>query len=180
MIAWIPLCALEYFIMITKQRDNKESETKKTSKFPNIVRSQWWDSTPPKYWVTAPYSSSPTPGILLLSQSLDDLGTTQGECLGRTWWSSLLDLATYLYYLTSGCVFIITWSHVLPEPSMITWPCHVIWLPNFPCYLYLDPITRLNIRDQMFECMGDSFLSRALITSPSHNGRVSSLLLGCS
>ena len=35
-----PLYALEYFIMITKQRDNKESETKKTSKFPNIVRPQ--------------------------------------------------------------------------------------------------------------------------------------------
>jgi len=26
--------------MITKQRDNKESETKKTSKFPNIARLQ--------------------------------------------------------------------------------------------------------------------------------------------
>jgi len=45
---------------------------------------------------------------LLLSQSLDDLGTTQGECLGRTQWSSLLDLTTYLYYFTSGCVPIIT------------------------------------------------------------------------
>ena len=33
-------CALEYFIMITKQRDNKESETKKTSEFPNRVRLQ--------------------------------------------------------------------------------------------------------------------------------------------
>ena len=31
--------------MITKQKDNKESETKKTSKFPNIVKSHWWDST---------------------------------------------------------------------------------------------------------------------------------------
>ena len=35
-----PLCALEYFIMITKQRDNKENETKKTSEFPNIIRLQ--------------------------------------------------------------------------------------------------------------------------------------------
>jgi len=43
----------------------------------------------------------------VLSQSLDDLGITRGECLGRTQWSSLLDLATYLYYFTSGCVPII-------------------------------------------------------------------------
>jgi len=57
---------------------------------------------------------------LLLSQSLDDLGTTQGEYLGRTRWSSPLDLTTYLYYFTSGCVPIITRSHVLPEHSMIT------------------------------------------------------------
>jgi len=101
---------------------------------------------------------------VVLSQSLDNLGTTQGECLERTWWSSPLDLTTYLYYFTSGCVPIIIWSHVLPEHSMITWPCHMIWLPNFPCYLYLDPVIRLDVRDQMFECVGNSFLSRALIT----------------
>jgi len=34
----------------------------------------------------------------LLSQSLDDLGTTLGECLGRTQWGSPLDSTTYLYY----------------------------------------------------------------------------------
>jgi len=56
----------------------------------------------------------------VLSQSLDDLGITQGECLGRTRWSSPLDLTTYLYYFTSGCVPIITQSHDLPEHSMIT------------------------------------------------------------
>ena len=50
---------------------------------------------------------------LLLSQSLDDLGTTRGECLGRTQWSSPLDLTTYLYYFTSGCGPITTQSHVL-------------------------------------------------------------------
>jgi len=99
----------------------------------------------------------------VLSQSLDDLGTTWGECLGRTQWSSLLDLATYLYYFTSGCVPIITWSHDLPEHSMITWPCHMIWLPNLPCYLYLDPIIWLDVRDQIFECIENSFLSGALI-----------------
>jgi len=38
--AFVPFCALEYFIMITKQRDNKESEIKKTSEFPNIARPQ--------------------------------------------------------------------------------------------------------------------------------------------
>jgi len=36
--AWFPSCALEYFIMITKQKNNKESETKKTSEFPILAR----------------------------------------------------------------------------------------------------------------------------------------------
>jgi len=35
---WFPFCALEYFIMITKQKDNKKSETKKTSKFLILAR----------------------------------------------------------------------------------------------------------------------------------------------
>jgi len=47
-------------------------------------------------------------GAEMLSQSLDDLGITLGECLGRTQWSSLLDLTTYLYYFTSGCTPITT------------------------------------------------------------------------
>ena len=102
--------------------------------------------------------------VLLLSQSLDNLGTTRGECLGRTRWSSLLDSTTYLYYFTSGCTPITTWSHVPPEHSTVTWPCHVVWLSNFPCYLYLNPIVRLDIRDQMYKCVGNSFLSGALIT----------------
>jgi len=101
--------------------------------------------------------------VLLLSQSLDDLGTTWGECLGRTRWSSSLDSTTYLYYFTSGCIPITTWSHVLPEHSTVTWPCHVVWLSNLLCYLYLDPIVWLDIRDQICECVGDSFLSGALI-----------------
>jgi len=47
---------------------------------------------------------------------------------------------------------------------MITWPCHMIWLSDLPCYLYLDPIVRLDVRDQLCECMGNSFLLGALIT----------------
>jgi len=66
---WVPFCALEYFIKITKQRDNKESETKKTSKFPNIARLTWWGSTSPKHLVTACYSFSPTSGVLKWSTS---------------------------------------------------------------------------------------------------------------
>ena len=102
----------------------------------------------------------------MLSQSLDDLGTTRGECLGRTRWSSPLDSTTYLYYFTSGCTSITTLSHVLPEHSMVTWPCHVIWLSDLPCYLYLGSIVRLDVRDQLCECMGNSFLPGALITKP--------------
>ena len=100
----------------------------------------------------------------MLSQSLDDLGTTRDECLGRTRWSSPLDSTTYLYYFTSGCTPITTWSHVLSEHSMITWPCHMIWLSDLPCYLYLDSIVRLDVRNQLCECMGNSFLPGALIT----------------
>jgi len=58
--------------------------------------------------------------VQVLSQSLDDLGTTLGECLGRTRWSSPLDSTTYLYNFTSDCTPITTQSHVLPEHSMIT------------------------------------------------------------
>jgi len=36
-----------------------------------------------------------------------------------------------------------------PKHSMITWPCHMIWLPNCPCYLYLDLVIWLDVRDQM-------------------------------
>jgi len=103
--------------------------------------------------------------VLLLLQSLDDLGTTLGECLGRTRWGSLLDLTTYLYYFTSGCTPITTRSHVLLEHSTITWPCHVIWLSNLPCYLYLDPIVWLDVRDQICECVGNYFPLGALITT---------------
>jgi len=59
------LCALEYFIRITKQWYNKRKETKKTSKFPKIVRGKWWDGTSPDHLPTAPYSSNPTPRVLL-------------------------------------------------------------------------------------------------------------------
>ena len=45
--------------------------------------------------------------VLLLLQSLDDLGTTRDKCLERTRWSSLLDLTTYLYYFTSGCALLL-------------------------------------------------------------------------
>jgi len=102
---------------------------------------------------------------LVLLLSLDDSRTTWSKCLEKTRWSSSLDLSTYLYYFTSGYVSIITQSHVFLEHSMVTCSCYMIWLPNFPCYLYLDPIIWLDIRDQMFECIGGSFLSETLITS---------------
>ena len=81
--------------------------------------------------------------VSMLSQSLDDLGITLGECLGRTWWSSPLDLATYLYYFTSGCVLISTRSHDLPEHSMITWSCLMIWLHNLCAIYILTPLCNL-------------------------------------
>jgi len=62
--AIVPFCALGYFIMTTKQRDNKESETKKTSKFPILASPQRWYGAPPKHQLTAPHQSSPTLGTL--------------------------------------------------------------------------------------------------------------------
>ena len=49
-----------------------------------------------------------------------------------------IGLDYYLYYSYSSCTTISLQSHVLPECSMITWPCHMIWLPKFPCCLYLN------------------------------------------
>ena len=83
--------------------------------------------------------------VVLLSLSLDDSRTTLGECLGRTRWSSPLDWTTYLYYFYKWLYTTSPWSHVLLECSTITWPCHVIRLLKFPCYLYLVFIIWLDI-----------------------------------
>ena len=101
---------------------------------------------------------------LMLSLSLDDSRITQGECLGRTRWSFLLDWTTYLYYFYKWLYTTSPRSHVLLECSTITWPCHVIQLLKFLCYLYLVFIVWLDICDQVFECMENFFLLRALIT----------------
>ena len=62
----LSLCALEYFIRITKQwYNNKKKETEKTPEFPKIVRVRWWDSTSPNHLATTPHSSNPTPRDLL-------------------------------------------------------------------------------------------------------------------
>jgi len=55
-------------------------------------------------------------------------------------------------------------SHVLLECSTITWPCYMIWLHKFPCYLYLFFIVWPDICDQVFECAGNFLLLGALIT----------------
>ena len=108
-------------------------------------------------WTISQHSS-------LLSLSLDDSRTTLGECLGRTRWSPPLDWTTYLYYFYKWLYTTSPRSHVLLEYSTITWPCHVIWLLKFPCYLYLVSIVWLDVYDQVFEHMGNFFLLRALIT----------------
>ena len=107
---------------------------------------------------------------VVLSQSLDDLGTTRGECLGRTRWSSPLDWTTYLYYFYKWLYTTSLRSHVLLECSIIAWPCHVIWLLKFPCYLYLVSIVWLDVCNQVFEHTGNFFLLRALITCREWNG----------
>jgi len=97
--------------------------------------------SPPLYTTPAPTGMP----HLVLSLSLDDSRTTWCECLGRTRWSSLLDWTTYLYYFYKWLYPTSPWSYVLLEYSTITWPCHVIWLLKFPCYLYLVCIVWLDI-----------------------------------
>ena len=111
--------------------------------------------------------------VLLLSQSLDDLETTWGECLGRTRWSSPLDWTTYLYYFYKWLYATNPQSHILLECSIVTWPCHVIWLLMFPHYLYLVFIVWLDICNQVFERMGNLFLLEALITVSCNSSRLS-------
>ena len=55
-----------------------------------------------------------------------------------------IGLDYYLYYSYSSYTTISSQLYVLLECSMITWPCHVIWLPKFPCYLYLNPFVQLS------------------------------------
>ena len=102
--------------------------------------------------------------IRMLSQSLDDLGTTQSECLGRTRWSSPLDCTTYLYYFYRWLYTTSPRSHVLSRMFYNHMTCHVIWLCEFPCYLYLVFVVWLDICDQVFEHAGNFLLLRALIT----------------
>jgi len=73
-------------------------------------------------------------------------------------------LLNYLYYFYKWLYTTNPQSHVLLECSMITWPCHMIWLSKFPYYLYLDSVVWLDITDQVFKCMGNYFLFGALIT----------------
>jgi len=76
---------------------------------------------------------------------------TLDGCSRRTRWmfkknsmEFFIGLDYYLYYSYSGCTTISPWSYVLLECSMITWPCHMIWLPKFLCCLYLNPFVWLS------------------------------------
>ena len=46
-----------------------------------------------------------------------------------------IGLLDYLYKFYRGYTTTNPQSHVLLEYSTITWPCHMMWLPKFPCYL---------------------------------------------
>ena len=75
-----------------------------------------------------------------------------------------IGLDYYLYLFYSGCTTTSLQSYDLPECSMVTWSCHMIWLPKLPYYLFLNPIVQLEILDEVFECIGNCFLFGALIT----------------
>ena len=82
----------------------------------------------------------------------------QEELNGVLHWISLLLILFYKWLYTTS-----PQSHVFLECSMITWPCHMIQLPKFPCYLYLNFVVWLDIMDQVFEYVGIYFLFVALI-----------------
>jgi len=66
-------------------------------------------------------------------------------------------LLNYLYYFYKWLYTTSPQSHDLLECSMIMWPCYLIRLPKFLCYLYLDSVVWLDIVDQVFKCMGNFF-----------------------
>ena len=56
-------------------------------------------------------------------------------------------LQPYLYYYYSGCTLESHDHMFFPEYSMITWPCHVIWLTKSPPYLYPYSIVCFEVLD---------------------------------
>ena len=118
-----PLCALEYFIRITKQwYNNKRKETKKTSEFPKIVKVKWWDSISPDHLAITPYSSNPTPRDLLWMidgswafwWAVERGSDLKSSC---SWAHCLYQIALLLsLYLTS-------------LPDLFSWP---LFLTSFP------------------------------------------------
>ena len=91
------------------------------------------------------------------------------DVITESWW--LRDHSRWVFRKNSmefsvgfGYLLILLYKWLCPYYYTITWLCHMIWLPSPPCYLYLHLIIRLDIRDQIFKCMGNSFLSGALIT----------------
>ena len=56
-------------------------------------------------------------------------------------------LQPYLYYYYSGCTLESHNHMFFSECSMITWPCHVIWLTESPPYLYPYSIVCFEVLD---------------------------------
>jgi len=59
-IWWFFLLCPRVFYYDYKAKRQQRKWDRETSEFPNITRPQWWDSAPPKHWLTTPRSSSPT------------------------------------------------------------------------------------------------------------------------
>ena len=75
-----------------------------------------------------------------------------------------IELSYYLYYFTSDCTLK---SHSHKSFQNVLWSHdsgHMVHLLKFPYYLYLNPIVRLDVTNQMFKCTGNYLLLGALIT----------------
>ena len=74
-------------------------------------------------------------------------------------------LLDYLYKSYSGYATISSWSHVLSFFQNVLLPDLVTWLAYLSYHAIYISVVQLDVRDQMFKCVGNSFLSGALTTT---------------
>jgi len=117
-----PFCALEYFIRITNQQYNKRKETKKTSKFPKIVKVKWWNGIFPNYLATTSHFSNPTLGVLLLT-----MDGSQAFCWAIERDGNLKSFCSWVYCLHQTPLFSSLYLTSLPDlSSPSTTPLYLI------------------------------------------------------
>jgi len=119
------LCPRVFYYDYKAKRQQRKWD-KETSEFPNIARLQWWDSTPPEHWLTAPCSSSPT------------LGTLSCTMVGprASWWAigrdgSLVPFCSWACFLHLAFLLLLSSASLFFSLPLL---CTLLWLPvSFYC-----------------------------------------------